>query len=162
MEVQNATNLLLNLRSVNNVIIFTVNVRVYFWFSAKIEQIFYVVVLHQQKELPVHVSFSPSSMGLISSSLVIKSLTGRASSKVIQCNILAWEMKAIFLIRNIMFLVKLSNHEWYWFERESWCLLYLFFLLDSTLWLWRYKSVSVGWCKATQRGIYHQYRRGNA
>ena len=162
MEVQNATNLLLNLRSVNNVIIFTVNVRVYFWFSAKIEQIFYVVVLYQQKELPVHVSFSPSSMGLISSSLVIKSLTGRASSKVIQCNILAWEMKAIFLIRNIMFLVKLSNHEWYWFERESWCLLYLFFLLDSTLWLWRYKSVSVGWCKATQRGIYHQYRRGNA
>lgn len=47
------------------------------------------VVLYQQKELPVHVSFSPSSMGLISSSLVIKSLTGRASSKVIQFNILA-------------------------------------------------------------------------
>ena len=94
MEVQNATNLLLNLRSVNNVIVFTVNVKDVFvrfkdGFSAKIEQMFYVVVLYQQKELPVHVSFSPSSMGLISSSLVIKSLTGRASSKVIQCNILA-------------------------------------------------------------------------
>ena len=116
MEVQNATNLLLNLRSVNNVIVFTVNVKDVFvrckdGFSAKIEQMFYVVDLYQQKELPVHVSFSPSSMGLISSSLVIKSLTGRASSKVIQCNILACEMKAIFLIQKIMFLVKLFNHE---------------------------------------------------
>jgi len=38
--------------------------------------------LQPKKELPVHVSFSPSSMGLISSSLVIKSLTGKTKSKI--------------------------------------------------------------------------------
>ncbi|XP_078367466.1 uncharacterized protein LOC144651409 isoform X2 [Oculina patagonica] len=38
--------------------------------------------LEPKKELPVHVSFSPSSMGLISSSLVIKALTGKTKSKI--------------------------------------------------------------------------------
>ncbi|KAJ7319161.1 hypothetical protein OS493_036674 [Desmophyllum pertusum] len=38
--------------------------------------------LDPKKELPVHVSFSPSSMSLISSSLVIKSLTGKTKSKI--------------------------------------------------------------------------------
>lgn len=42
-----------------------------------------IVTLNPQKELPVHVSFTPSSMGLISSSLVIKSLAGKTNSKVI-------------------------------------------------------------------------------
>ena len=41
-----------------------------------------ICALYWQKELPVHVSFSPSSMGLISSSLVIKSLAGKTKSKV--------------------------------------------------------------------------------
>ena len=36
-----------------------------------------------QKELPVHISFTPSSMGLISSSLVVKSMAGKTTSKVI-------------------------------------------------------------------------------
>lgn len=38
--------------------------------------------LEPKKELPVHVSFTPSSMGLISSSLVIKSLAGKTNSKI--------------------------------------------------------------------------------
>ncbi|XP_022796822.1 uncharacterized protein LOC111335223 isoform X4 [Stylophora pistillata] len=38
--------------------------------------------LEPKKELPVHVSFSPSSMGLISSSLVIRSLAGKTKSKI--------------------------------------------------------------------------------
>ncbi|XP_068724654.1 centrosomal protein of 192 kDa-like isoform X2 [Montipora capricornis] len=38
--------------------------------------------LEPKKELPVHVSFTPSSIGLISSSLVIKSMAGKTNSKI--------------------------------------------------------------------------------
>ncbi|XP_074619097.1 uncharacterized protein LOC141877946 isoform X2 [Acropora palmata] len=38
--------------------------------------------LEPKKELPVHISFTPSSMGLISSSLVVKSMAGKTTSKI--------------------------------------------------------------------------------